>query len=676
MTLCASCQDLSLAEIFAATIARAPSSGIKGCVHSESYSAVQENASSCPLCALLVADAPAGEASSVQDSDCITLATYTRDQWPRAKAAQGTPGLVSGLEVKIGPKGQNSLNSLKHIPVWVEEDSPGILKQIFMSRPKAATPDTAIVKEWLSACLRGHPGCRIPAPMLNLAVNEDPVPMPARLLELDPPGSPGDIRLLETSGQSGTYAALSHCWGTARITTTTSENFERHKECISIDELTANFRDAVQVTRALGFQYLWIDSLCIIQDDPSDWDAQSGKMAEVYTHAALTIAAANSANSEEGFLKPRTVRKTATLPFYTSPGVSIGNVTVGERTAKEIYSDDFRKDVQEGPLSSRGWTLQERLLARRTIFFGREELHWECRSTRWSESTRMRPIQYVDISAGLAAFRGVPIFLPRGAVNKAQLLNDWYLVLQEFTKRSLTDSNDKLPALSGISTVIHRALGSEDYTTYRAGLWSHDAPRALLWRSFGPRPGGPSRLNGPSWSWISRDARIFPAREEKSTLTDITNVKWEVPISGTDPYGRIQGGTVSFVGYIQEVHRISLIDPPPRPSSAPYPLSNALLYDSRSQQVGAAVLDSPGDESVFSMKLYAVPIRHILNQSRVITNIEVLLLQDCGAGNYCRVGMAELMGSNSNDAFCAGAPFAAPFQAFFYGAPKTEISIV
>jgi hypothetical protein len=450
---------------------------------------------------------------------------------------------------------------------------------------------------------------------------------------------------------------------------------------IPIGELSKNFRHAVEVTRALGYQYLWIDSLCIVQDDAQDWAIESAKMAEVYSRASLTIAAADSASADEGFLKPRGRPRTVRLPFRGAPGVISGYFMVAEPSpedAKELR-DHFQVEVDRGPLAVRGWTLQERLLARRTVFFGKDQLHWECRSARWSESTRTQPIQYLESSApGLIALRGLPMFGSSSVQDRAKLLNDWYRTLGEFTKRGLTKKEDKLPALSGISKVISQGLGSGFDTTYQAGLWTRDFPRALLWTTFAPDVGTGAALPGPSWSWISRDAAIYPASEEPA-LTDIHGAAWDVVLDGSDPHGRVKRGTLTLTGYLKQVASMRPIQQrEPRvvgPHS--YPLSDALLYDSQAQQIASAVLDEPSDASVFAQAVYAVPVRHVVakNPPFAIRAIDALLLQDRGDGTWKRVGVARMAGSNANDGRAKDAPFAQPFQVFFYDAPVTEMRI-
>jgi hypothetical protein len=143
----------------------------------------------------------------------------------------------------------------------------------------------------------------------------------------------------------------------------------------------------------------------------------------------------------------------------------------------------------------------------------------------------------------------------------------------------------------------------------------------------------------------------------------------------------VQRGTLTLTGYLKRVPGIRPIQREARvigPHS--YPLSDALLYDGQGQQIASAVLDDPTDASVFAAApgLYAVPVRHEMTKppSAMVRAIEALLLQDRGNSTFRRVGVASLAGSNANDARCKDAPFAQPFQVFFYDAPEVKIRII
>jgi hypothetical protein len=107
--------------------------------------------------------------------------------------------------------------------------------------------------------------------------------------------------------EQGEYAALSHCWGSGHPQTLKKGNLSEMQDSLLLNEASKTFRDAIDVTRRLGISYLWIDSLCIIQDDDGgrDWLLENPRMGDVYNNATVTICASVSTSTEEGlFVKP------------------------------------------------------------------------------------------------------------------------------------------------------------------------------------------------------------------------------------------------------------------------------------------------------------------------------------------------------------------------------------
>lgn len=184
-------------------------------------------------------------------------------------------------------------------------------------------------------------------------------------------GKEGDrVRLLETKPwHRGDWTALSHQWGTGRqfCTTVLNKDDSDHTE-MDFDKLPPTFKDAVEVTRAIGCDYLWIDSLCIVQGPGGDFKEQAKRMEKVYSGAYCVLAAGRSPGHYAGFLGPRTETPTISLrrsetsvPYYISNAI-----------------DDFERHVLEGDLNRRGWVLQEHALARRTIYFTDHQAYFEC----------------------------------------------------------------------------------------------------------------------------------------------------------------------------------------------------------------------------------------------------------------------------------------------------------
>lgn len=154
-----------------------------------------------------------------------------------------------------------------------------------------------LAQKWLHSCLHEHqPLCTTP----------DHIILPTRLLYIGVDRGT-TLRLVCISNHffERKYAALSHCWGALATFTTTISNLATHQDNIDFMYLPRSFQDAVTVTRIMGLEYLWIDSLCIIQDSEDDWAAESARMGQVFQNATFTIAADSAKNSHEGFLHPR-----------------------------------------------------------------------------------------------------------------------------------------------------------------------------------------------------------------------------------------------------------------------------------------------------------------------------------------------------------------------------------
>jgi hypothetical protein len=229
----------------------------------------------------------------------------------------------------------------------------------------------SILKLWLHDCDTDseHSDCR--AHNLNV--------LPTRLIDVGTPNHQ-ELRLVDKNHErllSGKYIALSHPWGDTRTYESFStlqkdksgkkHDIEHFKVTIPYNELPATFRDAVDCTRRLGIRYLWIDSICIIQGPDGDFNEEAGRMENVFSGAYCVLAASRASSQLDGFLGARRQREYVTFqrgtkePFYICKTI-----------------DNFSKDVIEGSLNKRGWVLQERALACRTIYFTATQTYFEC----------------------------------------------------------------------------------------------------------------------------------------------------------------------------------------------------------------------------------------------------------------------------------------------------------
>ena len=225
----------------------------------------------------------------------------------------------------------------------------------------------ARMKHWIARCDTNDDKCKARETAL-----------PTRVLDVE---DQEHIRLCETGGKSGAYIALSHCWGLPGKTfITTHDTLANMKAGFAIGQAPATFRDAIFITRLLGFRYLWIDSLCIIQHDTADWRREAARMGSVYTNSSLTIAAANAKDNNDGFLRPRYDALTSLRIISSTENSALVYLQTQDDGVK-VDADYTRK-----PLDGRGWALQEQYLSRRSLRFGSTEILWDCQCFSLHES--------------------------------------------------------------------------------------------------------------------------------------------------------------------------------------------------------------------------------------------------------------------------------------------------
>ncbi|KAE9371084.1 HET-domain-containing protein [Stipitochalara longipes BDJ] len=193
-----------------------------------------------------------------------------------------------------------------------------------------------------------------PSPLRGLAL------LPTRVIAVGSEEDP-TVRLWVTKGQKGRYTALSHCWGASSIIRTVKLNYFQHQSSISIAAMSQTFQDAIVVTRRLNIPYLWIDSLCIIQDSAEDWQSESVTMDSIYQNAEVTVAALAASDGSGGCFRPTVAHRIR--PCSKGNRWHVHNAIIA-------------------PLNSRGWILQETMLSTRVLMYRDTELRWACLETR------------------------------------------------------------------------------------------------------------------------------------------------------------------------------------------------------------------------------------------------------------------------------------------------------
>ncbi|KAF9735146.1 hypothetical protein PMIN03_007382 [Paraphaeosphaeria minitans] len=339
--------------------------------------------------------------------------------------------------------------------------------------PKLPEPGSSaffdILKLWLSDCDLNHQDCHVGTKRA----------FPTRLVDVGTSADP-ELRLMDTREEKPTdhrYIALSHPWGDTKRyppfntvrkdVTGEKRDVESFKERIPYEELPATFRDTVDSTRALGIRYLWIDSICIVQGPDGDFSEEAKKMEDVYSGAFCVLAASRAQHQHDGFLQARPRPDYATLigpgghPYYVCHA-----------------TDNFTEDVLQGSLNQRGWVLQERALARRTIYFTEAQTYFECgNGIRCETMTKMHNT--------MADFLGDPNFPTKAMRTESRALKISYFqdLYKTYSRLSFTRDDDRPFALAGIEKRLQVAYSTRGgYGIFDDGPDGGLFHRSLLWK--------------------------------------------------------------------------------------------------------------------------------------------------------------------------------------------------
>ncbi|KAH8810960.1 heterokaryon incompatibility protein-domain-containing protein [Xylogone sp. PMI_703] len=381
-------------------------------------------------------------------------------------------GIVSGEELGVymvmdaSPHGR-LLRSNKTISQRVFAKS--------ISNEPASDSVLLLAAGWLKECVERHTCHQLTQP---------PV-LPTRVIDVGTRQS-DTVHLVETDGKEGNYLALTYCWGPGpHPHKLTKRKFEAWKEHIPSDLLPKTIADAIHLTRHLEIPYLWVDALCIIQDDSRDWQKESSKMSDVYSNAYCTISTTGSQDYTMGCFLERTALSVPARPCK----LYMDKSNAGPILVPNV--PDWDTGVLHAPLNWRAWTLQERVLSHRILHWTKHELFWECRQKRASESWPLSYISSADNgkippkdtvlkrseSTNYSRPGETPVaFLEITPANV--ILKRSCVIASEVSRRNITiDSDILLPALSGLAKVIHQRINDR----YMAGMWLCDLPRSLFW---------------------------------------------------------------------------------------------------------------------------------------------------------------------------------------------------
>lgn len=351
------------------------------------------------------------------------------------------------------------------------------------------------MRHCIDKCVSEHPKCT--------EKSFKPKFVPKRLLDLG--GRSASSAKLVECGESLSlpypepprrYATLSYCWGSSLTMTTTTANKSKHETTgIEICDMPGTFQDAIYVAKMLGIRYLWIDALCIIQDDQDDWETEAVTMCDVFAHSRVTISAARTASSAHHFLQ-RPVDEILTFIFHSTlkPDVS-GQYSV---RLEPRHSSPAERDVGQSTWRSRAWVWQEEIMSTRQVVFGNKTMQFRCGQGIFLEDGRCESDPFMELHPS--------IFFWSNAVNI-------------YSSRTLTYASDRLKAIAGVAKFIESFYHMDgNPTKYLVGLWKNgDFPSQIRWICKEPSLSRTElmgllrdsrRYIAPSWSWASRNTGV------------------------------------------------------------------------------------------------------------------------------------------------------------------------
>jgi hypothetical protein len=502
------------------------------------------------------------------------------------------------------------------------------------------------IRRWISYCGKAHPGCaRKPKSTASK--------LPGRLLDVK-----GRLRermgarLVKTENLPSTtrYITLSHRWSEHKPAQLLGQNEVMFLEQIPFSELSKTFTDAIELTRTLGVRYLWIDSLCIIQDSEKDKIEQIMLMSEIYTNSVLNIAAISASKRAGGLDHRRNPLAIFPCTAWKS-GADEGTICYDDNAWQEFVGCSV--------LNGRGWVIQERLLAPRTVSFAVDQVYWECESLRASESFPFGlPLEGSDPDWDGKNMK--ELLEPRkkdqiGAdIDVRQFMENWLLIPRIYTSSDLTHESDRLKALSGVTNRLAINFGIAEDSDYIAGFWRFGLEYQLLWSpSFenGALKGSKSippfswTSNGvldlshaPSWSWVSHEGPFSFTSFTSDHLSLVSILGLGCDDADCDNFClRVQG-------YVCNVSSISTDKEAFVTTSSASSSEKRTIFLNERDQVSESAEWQPAQLG------YILLFQRDKNFARRMSGIDCLVLQLTGRkrGQYRRIGVARI-GQERND---------------------------
>lgn len=425
------------------------------------------------------------------------------------------------------------------------------------SEAQTITSQISWIKECLSTCLLHHEGCASLPPdhVLSGDTSIATKLLPTRLISVA--SRLDQVCLVETAEldhlADRRYASLSHCWGRKPFLTLRQQNYARFCANIPVDELGTTFREAIVLCQALNIPFIWIDSLCIVQDSREDWFVEAPRMHQVYGNSTLNITAAGSTECAGGLFRNHYQELADNLQIQLPKGPVL-------RENREI-DIGLHRQYLKSPLMERGWIVQELILARRNIHWLDSHLLWQCKDgvlssavKRWTPATRGR---WSSLGFGTDESQ---------LGNRKAMDTMWLKVAETFAKSKLTMDEDRIIALSGLASYYASAYSMKDVRTkYIAGCWEHNILRGIAWYVLSPGDFyHESAVFIPSFSWLKM-------KNSWVTLTDYGDRDAECiascicsSVSLSDPgspFGLLDAATLELEAPVYDVEYSRWADP-------------------------------------------------------------------------------------------------------------------
>ncbi|KAI1350936.1 HET-domain-containing protein [Xylaria sp. FL0043] len=432
----------------------------------------------------------------------------------------------------------------------------------------ASDESIQLLRSWLEACSVKH----------NCGIQNLPPSLPTFLLAI----GKERVHLMDTAGRPrARYVALSYCWGDKKPNTLlSSENKQQLLGGIALEQLDTTIKEAIQITRQIGFQYLWIDSLCIAQDDEEKKSIEINRMHEIYHNATLTLIPSRVAGVQESFLSKREIigssqsHLTFELPHFDKSSLS----SAQGRTIILIPKKAIRREMRDyttEPWSQRAWTLQEGIVSLRRLRFGPRQTTWTCCHAA---------TQYMDNDGWLSNAREEDydlIVRPECHNQACQVVNQeisryqpeqvrsiWYEILEEYSHRRIKYQNDRLPAIASIARGFAQALDDD----YICGLWKAHLHHGLLWHRhlygdddvdvYDHDMSEDTSGFQSSWSWASSRRKIKQQKWEVLKDFNFELVKYDIlPKSEGDKYGAMESAILHIRALVVSVPEAIINDP-------------------------------------------------------------------------------------------------------------------